>query len=180
MEGFFLLKTVSRLNELISSKKVATGAVTPTVVFPSGNSVYGDIPNSWKNGSNSELSLSIGNSVTSIGTYAFQDCTGFTGALTIPSSVTSIGSYAFYNCSSLTGALTLPNSVTSLGSQAFRYCSGLTNVNCYVVKTVLDVSNSLLATSVTTIHARTTDTTWTASGGQTIGGKTGITVIKDL
>ena len=36
----------------------------------------------------------------------------------IPSSVTSIGSYAFYNCSGLT-SVTIPNSVTSIGSSAF-------------------------------------------------------------
>jgi hypothetical protein len=37
-------------------------------------------------------------SVTSIGDYAFNGCSGFSGSLTIPSSVTTIGDYAFYNC----------------------------------------------------------------------------------
>ena len=36
-------------------------------------------------------------SVTSIGSFAFCDCTGLT-SITIPNSVTSIGSGAFYNC----------------------------------------------------------------------------------
>ena len=36
-------------------------------------------------------------SVTSIGDYAFQYCSGLT-SVTIPNSVTSIGIYAFYNC----------------------------------------------------------------------------------
>jgi len=44
----------------------------------------------------------------------------------------------------------------------------------------LDVTNSLAGSGVTTIHVRSTDSTWTAGAGQTIGGKTGITVIKDL
>ena len=35
--------------------------------------------------------------VTSIGSYAFRDCTGLT-SITIPNSVTIIGSYAFRNC----------------------------------------------------------------------------------
>ena len=43
-------------------------------------------------------------------------------------SVTSIGDYAFYNCSGLT-SVTIPNSVTSIGNGAFRGCSGLTSVN---------------------------------------------------
>ena len=39
----------------------------------------------------------IPNSVTTIGNYAFWDCTGLT-SVTIPNSVTSIGSDAFYRC----------------------------------------------------------------------------------
>ncbi len=51
---------------------------------------------------------------------------------TIPNSVTSIGNYAFYNCSSLTSA-TIPNSVTSIGKYAFTYCSSLTSITCQAV-----------------------------------------------
>ena len=71
-------------------------------------------------------SLTIPNSVTSIGDGAFSGCSGLTGSLTIPNSVTSIGGSAFYGCSGLTGSLTIPNSVTSIGSSAFAGCSGLT------------------------------------------------------
>ena len=45
--------------------------------------------------------------------------------LVIPNSVTSIGRYAFYNCSGLT-PVTIPNSVTSIGCYAFAGCSGVT------------------------------------------------------
>ena len=62
--------------------------------------------------------------VTSIGNYAFENCTGFIGSPTIPNSVTSIGMYAF-NCSGFTGSLTIGNSVTSIGMYAFN-CSGFT------------------------------------------------------
>ena len=71
-------------------------------------------------------SLIIPNSVTSIGSVAFMDCSGFTGSLTIPNSVISIGSGAFYGCSGLTGSLTIPNSVTLINDQTFENCSGLT------------------------------------------------------
>jgi len=65
-------------------------------------------------------SLTIPNSVTSIGSRAFAGCTGLT-SLTIPNSVTSIGVYAFEGCTGLT-SLTIPNSVTSIGANAFNGC----------------------------------------------------------
>jgi hypothetical protein len=55
-----------------------------------------------------------GNSVTSIGSRAFANCTSLT-SVTIPDSVTSIGSSAFSSCTSLT-SVTIPDSVTSIGS----------------------------------------------------------------
>ncbi len=48
----------------------------------------------------------------------------------IPNSVTSIGNYAFYDCSSLT-SVEIPNSVTSIGDYAFAYCSSLNRLSCY-------------------------------------------------
>ena len=63
----------------------------------------------------------IPNSVTSIGNYAFEYCSGLT-SVTIPNSVTSIGDYAFRECSGLT-SVTIPNSVTSIGNDAFYKCS---------------------------------------------------------
>lgn len=44
--------------------------------------------------------MTIGNSVASIGSYAFYKCSGLT-SMTIGNSVTSIGKYAFYSCSKL-------------------------------------------------------------------------------
>ena len=70
--------------------------------------------------------VSLPDGLTSIGGYAFRDCTDLT-SVTIPNSVTSIGRYAFTGCSGLT-SVTIPNSVTSIGNYAFRFCSGLTSV----------------------------------------------------
>ena len=71
-------------------------------------------------------SVTIGNSVTSIGIYAFAWCSGLT-SVTIPNSVTEIGDRAFYGCSGLT-SVTIGNSVNSIGRSAFSDCSGLTSV----------------------------------------------------
>ncbi|MBR3817884.1 MAG: leucine-rich repeat protein [Clostridia bacterium] len=68
----------------------------------------------------------ISNSVTSIGEYAFYDCSGLT-SITIPDSVTSIGKYAFYYCSGLS-RITIPDGVTSIGVSAFYGCTKLTSI----------------------------------------------------
>ena len=70
--------------------------------------------------------LTIPNSVTSIGDFAFYVCNGLT-SVTIPNSVTNIGEYAFSYCSALT-SVTIPSSVTSISRGAFSRCSGLTGV----------------------------------------------------
>ena len=77
---------------------------------------------------NSLTSVTIGNSVTSIGDNAFSGCSSLT-SITIPDSVTSFGNYAFRDCSSLT-SVTIGNSVTSIGEYAFYNCSSLTSVYC--------------------------------------------------
>ena len=64
--------------------------------------------------------------VTSIGSYAFCECTGLT-SITIPNSVTRIGKSAFSSCLGLT-SITIPNRVTTIGGSAFENCTGLTKV----------------------------------------------------
>ncbi len=71
-------------------------------------------------------SVTIGDSVTTIGYGAFSDCSSLT-SVTIPDSVTTIGEWAFSDCSSLT-SVTIPNSVTTIGEVAFAWCSSLTGV----------------------------------------------------
>ena len=71
-------------------------------------------------------SVTIPNSVKSIGDYAFSSCKSLQ-SVTIPNSVKSIGDYAFSGCKSLQ-SVTIPNSVTSIGNWAFCWCVSLQSV----------------------------------------------------
>lgn len=69
--------------------------------------------------------LKLGNTIKTIGDYAFADCNSL-ATLTIPNSVKSIEYAAFQGCSSLT-SITVPSG--NIASYAFSYCSDLTAVS---------------------------------------------------
>lgn len=81
--------------------------------------------NKWYQLGRNIQSVTIPESVTSIGKSAFKDCTGLT-SLTIHGVATSIGADAFANCTSLT-SLSLVGNFQTIGEQAFAYC-GMTSL----------------------------------------------------
>ena len=83
-----------------------------------------------------KTSVTIPDSVTSIGDGAFSGCRNLT-SVTIPDSVTEIGWDAFEDCSSLT-SVTIPDSVTEIGGYAFEGCSSLKSVT--IPKSVTEIA----------------------------------------
>ena len=71
--------------------------------------------------------IAIPNSVTTLGEKAFSRCLSIT-SLTISNNITNIPNYAFDDCINLTN-VDIPQSVINIGNSAFRYCSSLTSVN---------------------------------------------------
>ena len=138
-----------------------------SIVVESGNSVYDSRNNCnaiIETASNTLLAgfknTKIPSSVTSIGDFAFFDCSSLT-SFVIPNSVTSIGIYAFYDCSGLT-SIEIPNSVTSIGDYAFSGCSGLTSIEIpnsvtsietYVFRGCSGLTSIEIPSSVTTIRS---------------------------
>ena len=124
------------------SNEYSGSVIIPETVIYNGTTYSVTSIGDWAFKNCSSLtSVTIPNSVTSIGDNAFADCSKLT-SVTIPNSVTSIGSSAFYGCSSLT-SVTIPNSVTSIGYYAFYECSSLTSVT--IPNSVTSIEGSTFA-----------------------------------
>ena len=85
-----------------------------------------DLTSAWREYKGLIKSVTIENSVTSIGVGAFYECINLT-SIEIPNSVTTIGASAFYECESLT-SIVIPDGVTTIGLCAFFGCTSLTSV----------------------------------------------------
>ncbi len=114
------------------------GFITGSLTIPNSVTSIGHYAFAGCTGFNGNLTL--GNSLTTIGDHAFDGLNGFTGNLMIPNSVTTIGNYAFAGCNGFTGGLTIPNSVTTIGDKAFQGCDGF-NGNLTIGNSVTTIGN---------------------------------------
>ena len=87
---------------------------------------YDYSPSPWYQYHSSIKNVSIGNNVTSIGDWAFYNCTGLT-SITIPDSVTTIGDYAFYYCTGITSII-IGKNVATIGCFVFGDCINLNSL----------------------------------------------------
>jgi hypothetical protein len=111
---------------------------TASIIGYEGESVYVDIPETYKGKTVTAIENDAFNSVryieevtmpdtiTSIGSNAFYGCYNLT-AITVSNSLETIGVSAFSGCRRLT-SITIPDSVTIIGYGAFYNCSGLSAV----------------------------------------------------
>ena len=96
-------------------------------------------------GSNDKLtSVTIPESVTSIGAQAFQDCTELT-SISLPESVSEIGESVFSGCTSLTYAK-LPNSLTKIPGGLFGGCKCLETLD--ISESITEIGSSAFASCV--------------------------------
>ena len=165
----------------------AVGYLGGGVVIPGSVKTIG--LNAFSNAGFDELYLEPG--LEYIGSNCFYS-NPLTNNLILPDGLKEIAAIAFGNTTYT--YLKIPLSVNKLnfsepgwsggayqGSFAAMYL--LTRVDCYVTKNIIDMNESGCFSgcdNLTEIHVRSTDSTWTAGSGQTIGGQGNVTVIKDL
>ena len=98
-------------------------------------------------------SVTLPESVTSIGVRAFCSCSNSLTTVAIPSSVTSIGDYAFQNCYKFS-SIVIPKNVTKFGNYVFYNCNGLTSLEVQAGNTIYDSRNNcnaIIKTSTNTL-----------------------------
>ncbi len=104
---------------------IGTGDWYPYDTSSSKDHYYGYTP--WQLSRSVLSTISISDSITSIGNSAFQDCSEVV-VVSLGGSLLSIGDRAFNGCNSLL-SLFIPNSVTLIGEQVFKGCNSLTSID---------------------------------------------------
>jgi hypothetical protein len=102
------------------NQQTQQGKNLTSVVFPNNITEIGTY--SFYNNINLKDTLTIPDSVTSVGDYAFAYCYGLT-SLSISPSINYLGDFAFFYCFNITGNLIIPPLVNFIGIDAFSNCN---------------------------------------------------------
>ena len=102
--------------------------------------------------------ISIPNSVTDIGFSAFAHCTSLK-SITLPSSLSSISEALFSGCSQLT-TIQIPDSVPSIQSCAFYHCRNLETIRIPVSVTLIETDAFAGCPSLMTVTYSGSKTRW--------------------
>lgn len=118
--------TVSSENQYFSSENgiLYDKNKTEIILYPKGKTA---------------TSFTIPSTVTSVGDYAFYNCSNLTEII-LPSNLLTIEGHAFEGCNNLV-SINLPNTITDISHNAFQNCSGLTEV---VLPSKLTIINTQL------------------------------------
>ena len=146
--GGHAVKKVGTANSTFSSFFGDDNTSVTSVVIPVSVTSIGDFA-FFDCTALTSVTFVLTSSVTSIGNHAFDGCTSLT-SITIPNSVISIGNYVFYRCTSLT-SITIGNSVTSIGNYVFAYCTSLTSITIPNSVTKFGIYAFAYCTSLTSV-----------------------------
>ena len=126
-------------NPTVNNGENVTWELTGTTITISGNGAMANFdspymgygtPAPWLASYAKKItSIVIGEGVTTVGEYAFEDCY-LVESISIPASVTSIGKMAFYSCgytddwttTDLTVTIASGSQLETIGNSAFEYC----------------------------------------------------------
>jgi len=110
----------------INSYSGIDGPISTNTNYPANEMPISSFSFMYGKTNNVLKSITLPNSITSIGSSAFGNCIGLTNII-IPNSVVSIGVASFYGCNSV-NSLMLGTSVTTIADGAFNACTKLTSI----------------------------------------------------
>lgn len=117
---------------------------------PDGLMYFGDVAYRYKGTMPENTNIEIKEGTTALLANVFSGCSGLT-SISIPNSVKSIGGGAFWRCNNLT-SITIPDDVSRIEDNTFSYCSSLTSVNIPSGVTSIGYNAFSECNSLTSVH----------------------------
>lgn len=146
------------LASTFNSELYLNGQLVEDLVIPVGTTEIKDYAFA---GCSSIKSVTIPNTVTSIGKFAFFECSnkGFT-TISIPGNVLKIGESAFHGCGSLT-SVKISEGVTNIEKTAFYSCPALTQIE--IPDSVLTLGKDMLShAAISNLYYKGTAQKWSS------------------